>query len=70
MKNPLLNLKPVLRFQYSDDPDVTAFAMLTGPDGKFINFSVDREMAYTMLTEMAYHLRRQEERKVDADQKF
>tara|TARA_R110000824_G_scaffold30128_9_gene99431 strand:+ start:906 stop:1145 length:240 start_codon:yes stop_codon:yes gene_type:complete len=54
-------LKPTITFQATDDVSITASCILTGPDGKFVNFSLDREMAYGMAIELVYHLRRQEE---------
>ena len=66
MKNKLLNLKPTMRFQHSDDLDVTCHAILAGPDGKFTNFDIDRELAYIILFELVHHLRRQEKEIADA----
>jgi hypothetical protein len=54
-------LKPTMVFQKSDSVDDTVHAQLTLPDGKFTRFSIDREMAYGMVIELVYHLRRQEE---------
>ncbi len=54
------DLKPALVIQDSADPNVTCYAKLITLDGKFINFEMDRELAYGLLIEMAYHLKRQE----------
>ena len=53
-------LKAAMVFQYSDNPDVTAYAKLIGPDGKFTNFEIDRDMAHIMLVELIHHMKRQE----------
>ena len=54
------DLKPASIIQDSKDPDVTCYAKLLVPDGAFITFEINRGLAYGILTEMAYHLRRQE----------
>lgn len=59
-------LKNSVVFQAAEDLDMTCAAMLTGPDGKFTNFSIDRDLAWLMVTELVYHLRRQEERIANA----
>lgn len=51
-------LKPLINFTQSNDPNVTAYAKLIMPDGKFSNFAVDREMAKGIITELSYHLNR------------
>ena len=53
-------LKPAVVFHHSEDPDVTAHVRAVGLDGKFMDIALDRELAYNMLTELVYHLRRQE----------
>jgi|TARA_R110000823_G_C15869143_1_gene493984 hypothetical protein len=53
-------LKAAMTFQYSDNPDITCYAMLTGPNGKFTNFEIDRDMAHIMMVELIHHMRRQE----------
>ena len=56
-----LCLKPYMVFQASGDLDITCHTKLSGPNGRFVDFSIDREMAYMVVTELIYHLRRQEE---------
>ena len=58
-------LKSVMNFQASQDPEVTCFAKLSGPNGRFTDFTIDRDLAYLMISELTYHLKRQE--KVIAD---
>jgi len=59
-------LKPAVVFTAPQDLDVTCNVQLTLPDGKFSRFTIDREMAYGMVIELVYHLRRQEEAQADA----
>jgi hypothetical protein len=53
-------LRPTLIFQAAQDVALTAHAKLAGPDGTFVNFEIDRELAYGIITELVYHLNRQE----------
>ena len=63
-------LKPFFIVQASDDLDQTAFVQLSLPDGKFVNFSIDREVAYALAFDLMYHLHRQEKAIADAPKKL
>ena len=53
-------IKPNIVFTFSDNPEVTCYAMLSGPDGSFVNFPVHRELANQLVKELSYYLKRQE----------
>jgi len=50
----------------SDDPQFIARAKLVLPDGRFTDFSIDRDMAYSLVTELMYHLNKHEKDVPDA----
>ena len=52
--------------QASDDLGQTAFVQLSLPDGKFVNFSIDRDAAYALAFDLMYHIHRQEKAIADA----
>lgn len=55
MTDKPIEMKPAIVFQASQDPNITCYAKLIMPDGKFSNFEIDREMAHMMLVELLYH---------------
>ena len=59
-------LKPSFMVQASDDLGQTAFVQLSLPDGKFVNFSIDRDAAYALAFDLMYHIHRQEKAIADA----
>ena len=61
-----LALKPTMIFHQSQDLDVTCFAKLLGTDGRFIDFAIDRDMAWNMIVELNFHLKRQEDHRANA----
>ena len=59
-------LKTSFVVQASDDLGQTAFVQLSLPDGKFVNFSIDRDAAYALAFDLMYHIHRQEKAIADA----
>jgi hypothetical protein len=57
-----VHLNADLQLAFSNSPGIVAFARLSGPTGKFVNFSIDKPLAEKLLAELQHHLKRYEER--------
>jgi len=58
--------QPFIIVSHSENTDFVCHAKIIGTDGKVMDLSITRETAQTLLTELIYHMRRQEERIADA----
>ena len=59
-------LQPSMVFHQSDNLDFVCYAKVIGVDGRFIDFSIDRDLAFIMMIELTHHLKRHAERKDNA----
>tara|TARA_R110000744_G_scaffold169100_2_gene286925 strand:- start:292 stop:480 length:189 start_codon:yes stop_codon:yes gene_type:complete len=53
--------KSTLIIQKSDHRGVVCFARLVGPNGMFVDFVMDKDMAENTLAELEHHLKRYNE---------
>ena len=59
-------LQPSMVFHQSDNLDFICHAKVIGVDGRFIDFSIDRDLAFIMMIELTHHLKRHAERRDNA----
>ena len=56
------SLQPSMVFHQSDNPDYICHTKVVGVDGKFLDFSIDRDLGHVIMVEIMYYLKRHEER--------
>lgn len=59
-------LQPSMVFNQSGNLDFVCHAKVIGVDGRSIDFSIDRDLAFIMMIELIHHLKRHAERKDNA----
>ena len=59
-------LQPSMVFHQSDNPNYICHAKVVGVDGRFLDFSIDRDLGHIIMVEIMYYLKRHEERNFNA----